>query len=932
MVRSAVEGELLERERELDAGRRFLAALPAGPAALLIRGEAGIGKSAIWRRIADEARGLGYRVLVARCYQADMQLGFATLCDLFENVGDEIASLLPPAQQSALSFALRRSEPQSGMPEALTVSRGVLGALRLLAASSPVLIAIDDAQWIDPASARVLAFALRRLQGERMGALVAQRQDEQDQLFLSSISGVRFGAVELGPLTLGAIHRLVSTRLDISLPRPTLVRLHDASGGNPMFALEFARALPDSSPAEGLPMPPSLRELVRNRLVSLPPELLPLFELVATMGHPTLHVLRSAFGAPFKAQLEAAQSAGALVVDEDGRVRFAHPLLASAVYVDATPARRWELHRAAAALSTDEDERAKHLALGAAGPDEKVAALLDRAAQRARLRGAPDAASGLAEWAIRLTPRDMDSDRHRRALQAAAYLVDAGDEAGARRLLDPLIDSGVPTAVRAEALLVKASAAWNDRPRLLELLKEALQLSRGEPRLHCEALILYAWQGGHVAGDDRAAERWAHEALGMAEQIGDPGLREQAAVLAMEIASFRGRPLSPQPPEPPADALHAIRTPPWGMVSRQAVLGRQQMFRGNLAEARALLMHELDRASRQGSEVRLATLYQNLSEVELRAGNLDLARRHAEDGAQMMTEAGGNGEMIVRLALGRVAAHQGRVEDAVADLRAALQRAEGQLDVVNTIRSRASLGFLYLSLGDHAAAWASLEGLPEMVERMGANEPAATVALLPDAVEVLVALGRLDDAEMLACRFEETARELAHPWATPAAQRCRGLLRLSRGELDLAIEVLESSVTGFEQIGFTFDRARSLFALGETFRRAGRRSRAAEKLKAARELFENLGARLWLERTAIELRRAVPRPRRDHGLTAAEAQVAQLVATGSTNKETAGKLFITVATVEAHLSRIYDKLDLRSRSELARRVADGSLRLPNLAP
>jgi DNA-binding CsgD family transcriptional regulator len=916
--------ELVGRERELEAGRRFVAAVPDGAARLLVRGEAGVGKTVLWREIAREAADAGQRVLLSRCFHADMPLGFVTLADLLEDVVGEVADELPPAQRAALDVALRRATPDAGAPDALTISRGVLSVLRLLAAAGPVVLAVDDVQWVDPASARVLAFTLRRLQREQVGVLATQRHgdDEKDPLVLAALAEGRLERVELGALSVGALQHVVRARVGTSLPRATLVRLHEACGGNPMFALEFARSLPDPAPAGALPMPASLRALVRDRLAALPAALRPLLELVAALGQPTLELLERAHGSPVDEQLAAAISAGALVADEGGDVRFAHPLLASAVYADAGPARRRELHRAAADAIADDEERARHLALASAGPDEELALLLDRAAARAHGRGAPDAAAELAERAQRLTPPELKPDRYRRAVRAAGYLVEAGDERGARALLDPLLEGDVPAATRADALLVRASAEWNDRPLLLELLRQALECAHDDPRLRCEALIRYAWHAGHVSGDEFAAERWAREALALAERAGDPGLIEQAAALVLWTAAVRAVPAGDVPPE---QAAGGARTPPWGLP-RRAVLGTQLLWRGRLAEARELLAAELERASRQGSEIRLATLHQNLAELELRAGNWELARRYAEDGFQIMREVGGNGEMLLRFARGRVAAHQGRVEEARADLSAALTRAESQHDVVNVFRNRFSLGFLDLSRGDPEHAWQSLAGLPELAERIGLGEPAAG-PFLPEAVEALVALGRLDEAEPLVVRLEQRARALDHLWATPAAARCCGLLLLGRGELEGAVEALESSVAGFERIGFPFDRARSLLALGDALRRAGRRTLAAARLEEARALFEQLGARLWLERTATEFRRAAPRPRRDRGLTAAEARVAQLVAAGATNKEVAARLFTTVGTVETHLTRIYRKLDVRSRSELARKVARGELEL-----
>ena len=190
-----------------------------------------------------------------------------------------------------------------------------------------------------------------------------------------------------------------------------------------------------------------------------------------------------------------------------------------------------------------------------------------------------------------------------------------------------------------------------------------------------------------------------------------------------------------------------------------------------------------------------------------------------------------------------------------------------------------------------------------------------------------MAHGRLDEADRLLTRLDEQALALEHRWAQPAALRCRGLLLLARGESEAALAAAEKAAWGFEAAGFPLDRGRALLVAGEALRRLGERRRAAEKLDAASAIFAELGAALWAERAAKELSRARPRPRRDRELTSAERQVAALVAAGKKNREVASQLFTTVATVEAHLTRIYRKLGVRSRTELARQVADGTLSL-----
>ena len=230
------------------------------------------------------------------------------------------------------------------------------------------------------------------------------------------------------------------------------------------------------------------------------------------------------------------------------------------------------------------------------------------------------------------------------------------------------------------------------------------------------------------------------------------------------------------------------------------------------------------------------------------------------------------------------------------------------------------LGFLELSLGEPARAWEALAEVSRTPAR-GALEVLEAVA---DGVEALVLLDRLDPADELLETLRYEARR-GHRWAAPAAERCAALVVLARGDADAAVVAAQSAADGFEAAGFPLDRARALFVAGEALRRSGKRSRAGELIEAAKEIFAQLGARLWVDRADTQLRRARPRPRRDRELTSAERRVAALVASGKTNREVASQLFTTVNTVEKHLTRIYRKLGVRSRTELARFAADGSL-------
>jgi DNA-binding CsgD family transcriptional regulator len=314
-----------------------------------------------------------------------------------------------------------------------------------------------------------------------------------------------------------------------------------------------------------------------------------------------------------------------------------------------------------------------------------------------------------------------------------------------------------------------------------------------------------------------------------------------------------------------------------------------------------------------------------LFDLEWRAGDWSAAEAYAMEANAIREDAYGGTAHHVFYARILLSTSPGGVEEA-RDLAGEGQRIADRLQDMTPLRNRWALGHVELSRGDAAAAWQVLEGLPEALESSGIHEP-GWQPILPDVVEALVSLGRLDEAEAVLRQLEQQAAALRHKWATPAALRCRALLLLAREQSDEAAAAAEQSEAAFAELGFPLDRARALLAAGAARRRAGQRTRAAEALKWAIETLDELGAPLWREQAENELRRASPRPRRDRELTSAERRVAALVAQGQTNREVAAQLFTTIRTVEAHLTRIYRKLGIRSRTQLARAIADGTLHL-----
>src|SRR3954469_6573304 len=398
MVSEAVVG----REHELAVARAVVDGLTGGPQALLIEGDAGIGKTAVWRA----ALGLAGRALVCVADEADARLSFSGLADLLDEVADAVLPALPPPQREALEVALVRRVSASGRPpDPMAAGAAVRAVLEELAREGPLVIAVNDAQWLDPATARVLAFALRRLHGRPVGVLATVRAPltAADPLGLERAFGERLRRVRLGGLGMAPLGTILEARQGRPYSRPPLRRIAQASGGNPLYALEIARALgpsPALAPGAPLPVPDSLAELLAGRVAAVAPAARGALLAAAALSHPRVALVERAASAE---GLLAAEDAGLVRVAGD-RVRFVHPLYASAIYAAAARGRRRELHGRLAELVEDSEERVRHLALATVGRDETVAAALEDAAAGARARGAWDAAGELLEQASALTP------------------------------------------------------------------------------------------------------------------------------------------------------------------------------------------------------------------------------------------------------------------------------------------------------------------------------------------------------------------------------------------------------------------------------------------------------------------------------------------------------------------------------------------------
>ena len=912
------DGGIVGRDEELQAIFSFLEQR-AAPAALLIEGEAGIGKTTLWLAAVEGARELSYVVLSASPAEKEATFAYSAVGDLLEYVLDEALAELPGPQRRALEVALLRREPEGPPPEQHTLGVALLGVLRTLSEARPVLLCVDDIQWLDPSSAAVLEFAARRLREERVTFLLARRQTSTSgaaRLELAIPENRRL-ALHVGPLSMGAMHRLLRDRLGTTLARPALARVHEASGGNPFYALELVRALQGSrgriQPGHPLPVPPTLEAILRQRIDALPQDVREVLAEAAALRRPTESVL----GWP---ALEQAVEAG-LIEITDGEVHFTHPLLASAAYGSITAAGRRRLHRRLAGVVSDPEERARHLALGAVGPSQQVADALDEAAREAASRGAPAAAAELAELAVRLTPAAQRGRLLERRAEAAALHLPAGELGSAASILERLVDELPPGAARADAFVLLASSQQSFE-RCLPLAMAALADARGDDA-RVAKIECYIGELLMIQGASEQALEHARAALAAAERAGDP------TILAIALSTVAWFETSTAVEPTPGLLEQAVFLEDAGLhdgarvadtSSASFALGMRLMFAGRLDEARARMEVTLDRAVSLGDEGAVSAALLHLAELEFRAGNWPLAARHAAEGYEHAEQMGREQDMSALLyASALLDAHLGRVEEARAAADRGIALSESCGDEVFRLQHLAVLGFLEFSLGDAGAADGILRPLAAHLDSYGWREP-SIYGELPNGIEALVELAELGEARRLLADLEDRVGRVESPWGEASAGRCEGLILAAEGDLAGALAALERALSVHERLPQPFDLARTLLVLGVTRRRARERRAARESLEQALAVFDELGAALWAAKARSELARIGGRTPAGDELTPSERRIAELVAEGKTNKEVAAALVVTDRTVESALTHIYRKLDVRSRTELARKL------------
>lgn len=916
----AMSAGVFGRDAELRMIDAFVAGLAERPGALVLAGEAGAGKTTLLRSAVEVAVARGLTVLQTAPARADLRLAFAGLADLLEPRLDEFVSALPGPQARALRIALLLDEAPSRAPEPRSISAAFRAAIGALASTSPVLVVIDDVQWLDPASAAAIGYAARRLEHERVGLLCAQRATQLGPLLPLELDRGRLQAdvLPVGGLSLGALHRMLHTRLGASFAHPALRRIEAGSGGNPFIALEIGRAMLRRSAGvttEGaLPLPGTLSELVGERLGALPAEVLAALELVAVMPQASYEQYLAC--GTDSAALDAGVQAS--VLEHDGsRLAFTHPVLTAAVSAGIPPARRRQLHAAAANVAVLPEERARHRARATVGPSIEVAAELAEAAAAAAVRGAPSAAAELFELAAKLTPPTESALAGRRRLESARQLALAGDMNGARRLFEQLAETTPTGTERADALSQLALLLEHDYPAAARLMERALTEAGDDAARTADIRIALAdiWS---IMGDQVKATELSEQALVDAERTGEPTLISGALSQLFEHSVKYGREVDQGmlrrafvlDPEP----VLALRIPPaWAAAEYDMCCGR-------LEAAEEVWGQLLARAEADGVEYIRSHVLRFLSGIALLRGDARRAAELADEGLQIAEQLDVPHTVSMLLhACAWPALQLGHAQE-VRELSArGLALASGTGELAHVVLHRSLPGSLDLALGDSAAAVTALRPLTGQVRAVGCRP--ATVMLASDAVEALVFAGELERAEEIVTELDAM---MPSPLTAALAARSRGAIAAGKGDLEAAGRQFAAALRLHEQASpMPMLRGRTLLLLGMVQRRLKERGAARGTLSAALEIFEHVEAPLWAARTKAEIARISGRAPGPEDLSETERRVAELVAHGLSNREVAAELFVTVRAVESTLTKAYAKLGVRSRTELARRLRNG---------
>jgi DNA-binding CsgD family transcriptional regulator len=917
------------RTAELRRVRQFAAGIHGQPAALVIAGEAGAGKSVLWRAGVAAAAAAGHRVLRCEPSAEETDLPFAGLSDLLTDVLPTVADGLPGPQREALEVALLLRPAGAKPPTAHAIGLAVLGALRAMAETGPLLVAIDDVHWLDRASLDALTFAFRRADRGPVGLLMTARTEVPADPLTAVAPAPPRGwrdlaaaapgeTIELAPLDYRQVRRLLPDTVSLAQARD----ITRQSRGNPFWAREIAVSLESA----GSPVPVLARSLADRLSRSLSKEAGEVLAVVAACGRISVGntmVVLDHLDDP-GAALDEAVLAG-VVTETAGRLTAVHPLIGAAAAESLPPVRRQRLYGRLAGLAVSPEPKARFAALAAgATPDAKVAAALDAAADAAHARAGNAEAARFAVQAVAFTPEeDDDGARTRRRIRAAELLFLAGDphQSLEQAAAVDLARLATPDLERLLPLLLDMTDVVHGVPAANALVTRLASEASPDPRRRALVLMLVSDLDYGIIGGRREAATAAIRSAEAAGPAADATLHQALLNLAgAKVIAGDGL------DDGLLDRAERLET----RIDVSRLQDRADLVRGlwsrsieDLDTARAALSRGIDQAREAGDDFHVAAFLAYLADAEERAGDYAAARDalaaadtvsawHDWPALPWYTEP--RCELLI----------------ADGDLTAALALADQHLpDAPGDPAASRFLGALVRGRvaswrGDPAGAVHWFERAAASADECGLADPGIRHGLDTALAEAYLADRRPADARRIAAWLRETGERLGRPALTGCACRIDAQATAEAGDLEEAAELARRAVTEHERSPLRPELARSLLVLGQVERRRKARRQSRDALGRARDLARGMGHRPLLALIEQELPR-VAAAQAGGELTATERRVADLIAAGATNRDAAAALFVSVRTVETHAASVYRKLGVRNRAELAHRFPPTSV-------
>ncbi|MET9324897.1 LuxR family transcriptional regulator [Streptomyces sp. NPDC003038] len=880
----------------------------------LLTGPAGAGKTEVARAVAAAAECRRETVLRLAPEAADQWIPEASAAALLASVPYAALERLSGPQRTAIALLRREADAPDAGRDHVALRLAVVEVLRTLAARRPVLLVLDNAQWLDAESTGLLRFALR-LTPPGVRVLVAECVRGGAPVG-ESLCGPGTPAIRVPPLGADEVAELLVRR---GLPARLAGRIHQASGGNPRLALALGHSLGEARDgsahhADTLPVSGQAREVARRLLSAAPARTRGTLLLAALAAHPTVALLRRAGRPDAEAELAEAERAALVTVGEDGAVEFTAGALPTALAADAGWPERSAGHAALAAAIDDPIQAVRHRALAVDTPDQWLAAEITAAAAACRRRGQRALAAELGLLAAERTPSHLPGEELARLVGAAEDAGWAGRADLARRATRAVLARDASPADRVRARLAVIDAAGQALAALDETIACAMADAAGDPSLQAAVQLRIAWKHNLSDGDPVRSRDAAAEAGRLAARGGD----QVAEAMALTVRARMGRILGDPDAETILAEALALPAPevPLGMRNAPQYLAvRHALFDDRLADARRQLLTLLPAVQSTGSAEDVFEVLRSLTEVELRSGRCATASAHARRALELTIEAGlspGPAWYVAAMA----ETMGGSFARAAGYARRGIQASQEEHDQVFLSRSLHALGLVELATGEAAKAVATLRRVAELESAQQVVDP-SVLRWHGELAEALIAVDAPAEAAELLGSVRTVAVALERTSVVAALDRARGLCLSAQGDADAAVRLLADTAQRFGALELPLERGRTLLALARVERRRRRRAPARAALRAAAEVFELAGADPWTELAGEPAAGEGSRTEAAAALTEAEARLALLVSRGASNQEAAAKLFLSVKTVEARLTRIYQKLDVRSRAQLA---------------